>query len=158
MKGTIVLVFQPTEEGGAGAKKILDVGALDNVIGIFRLHVKPEIPVGEVSSRSGPLLAASGVFEAIIRGKGGHAALPQLSMDPIIMGATNVIIRLQNLVSREADSLHPQDLLEGLNSQYQDILARNSPWSSGLEINKALRTVLKPILEMFKTVVRWRFS
>jgi len=47
--------------------------------------VKPEIPVGEVSSRSGPLLAASGVFEAIIRGKGGHATLPQLSMDPIIM-------------------------------------------------------------------------
>ncbi|KAG5022156.1 hypothetical protein JHK85_018498 [Glycine max] len=99
-----------TEEGGAGAKKILDVGALDNVIGIFRLHVKPEIPVGEVSSRSGPLLAASGVFEAIIRGKGGHATLPQLSMDPIIMGATNVIIRLQNLVSREADSLHPQSM------------------------------------------------
>ncbi|KAL5176328.1 IAA-amino acid hydrolase ILR1-like 4 [Glycine soja] len=109
LQGTIVLVFQPAEEGGAGAKKILDTGALDNVIAIFGLHVKPEIPVGEVASRSGPLLAGSGVFEAIIRGKGGHAALPQLSIDPV-MAATNVIISLQNLVSREADPLDPQVL------------------------------------------------
>ena len=67
----------------------------------------PDIPVGEVASRCGPLSAGSGVFEAIIRGKGGHAALPQLSIDPV-MAATNVIISLQNLVSREADPLDPQ--------------------------------------------------
>ncbi|KAH1240227.1 IAA-amino acid hydrolase ILR1-like 4 [Glycine max] len=109
LQGTVVLVFQPAEEGGAGAKKILDAGALDNVTAIFGLHVTPDIPVGEVASRCGPLSAGSGVFEAIIRGKGGHAALPQLSIDPV-MAATNVIISLQNLVSREADPLDPQVL------------------------------------------------
>ncbi|KAG5000716.1 hypothetical protein JHK87_021788 [Glycine soja] len=59
--------------------------------------------------KSGPLLAGSGVFEAIIRGKGGHAALPQLSIDPV-MAATNGIISLQNLVSRKAGPLDPQVL------------------------------------------------
>ncbi|KAK7389603.1 hypothetical protein VNO78_24774 [Psophocarpus tetragonolobus] len=105
--GTIVLVFQPAEEGGGGAKKILDGGALENVSAIFGLHVMPDIPVGEVSSKSGPILAGSGAFEAIIRGKGGHAAIPQHSIDPIL-AASNVIITLQHLVSREADPLDPQ--------------------------------------------------
>ncbi|KAL2338001.1 hypothetical protein Fmac_012447 [Flemingia macrophylla] len=107
IQGTIVLVFQPAEEGGGGAKKIVDSGALKNVTAIFGLHVVPEIPVGEVASRSGPLMAGSGVFEAIISGKGGHAAIPQLSIDPVLV-ASHVIISLQDLVSREADPLEPQ--------------------------------------------------
>ncbi|RDY14501.1 IAA-amino acid hydrolase ILR1-like 4 [Mucuna pruriens] len=107
IQGTIVLVFQPAEEGGAGAKKILDAGVLDNVSAIFGLHIMPNVPVSEVASRSGPLLAGSGSFEAIISGKGGHAAIPQLSIDPIL-AASNVIISLQHLVSREADPLDPQ--------------------------------------------------
>ncbi|XP_061356607.1 IAA-amino acid hydrolase ILR1-like 4 [Gastrolobium bilobum] len=104
IQGTIVLVFQPAEEGGAGAKKILDSGALENVTAIFGLHVYPDYPIGEVASRSGPLLAGSGFFEAIISGKGGHAALPHHSIDPIY-AASNVIVSLQHLVSREADPL-----------------------------------------------------
>ncbi|KAK7389606.1 hypothetical protein VNO78_24778 [Psophocarpus tetragonolobus] len=106
IQGTIVLVFQPAEEGGAGAKKILDGGALENVTAIFGLHAVPNVPVGLVASRSGPILAGSGFFEAIINGKGGHAAIPQLTIDPII-AASNVIISLQHLVSREADPLEP---------------------------------------------------
>ncbi|RDX58106.1 IAA-amino acid hydrolase ILR1-like 4, partial [Mucuna pruriens] len=99
IQGTVVLVFQPAEEGGGGAKKILDAGALDNVSAIFGLHVAPNFPVGEVASRSGPFLAGSGFFEAIISGKGGHAAIPQQSIDPIL-ATSNVIISLQHLVSR----------------------------------------------------------
>ncbi|CAJ1951031.1 unnamed protein product [Sphenostylis stenocarpa] len=108
IQGTVVLVFQPAEEGGAGAKKILDAGALDNVTAIFALHVMPDIPLGEVASRSGPILAGGGAFEAIITGKGGHAAIPQHSIDPVL-AASNVIISLQHLVSREADPLEPQN-------------------------------------------------
>ena len=67
----------------------------------------PELRVGEVASRSGPVLAGSGIFEAKISGKGGHAAIPQHSIDPLL-AASNVIISLQHLVSREADPLEPQ--------------------------------------------------
>lgn len=107
IKGTIVLVFQPAEEGGAGAKKMLDDGALENVEAIFGLHVSSKHPVGKVASRPGPILAASGFFEAVISGKGGHAAIPQHTIDPIL-AASNVIVNLQHLVSREADPLDSQ--------------------------------------------------
>ncbi|KAL2337999.1 hypothetical protein Fmac_012445 [Flemingia macrophylla] len=107
IQGTVVLVFQPAEEGGGGAKKILDAGAIENVTAIFGLHVTPAFRLGEVASRPGPLLAGSGFFEAIISGKGGHAAIPQHSIDPIL-ATSNVIISLQHLVSREADPLDSQ--------------------------------------------------
>ncbi|KAF5751273.1 putative auxin-amidohydrolase precursor family protein [Tripterygium wilfordii] len=107
LKGTIILVFQPAEEGGAGAKQIVDAGALENVSSIFGIHVAPQLPIGEVAGRAGPLLAGSGFFEAEISGKGGHAALPHHSIDPIL-AASNVVISLQHLVSREADPLDSQ--------------------------------------------------
>ncbi|XP_021890248.1 IAA-amino acid hydrolase ILR1-like 4 [Carica papaya] len=107
LKGTVILVFQPAEEGGGGAKKIVDAGILENVEAIFGLHVLPNIPIGQVAARQGPLLAGSGFFEAVISGKGGHAALPQYSIDPIL-AASNVIVSLQHLVSREADPLDSQ--------------------------------------------------
>lgn len=107
LKGTVVLIFQPAEEGGGGAKKMIDEGALENVNAIFGLHVANKLPLGEVASRAGPLLAGSGFFEAVISGKGGHAAIPQHSIDPIL-AASNVIVSLQHLVSREADPLDSQ--------------------------------------------------
>ncbi|GMQ08433.1 hypothetical protein CsSME_00052159 [Camellia sinensis var. sinensis] len=91
LQGTVLLVFQPAEEGSGGAKKMVEAGVLEN-----------DIPIGEVTSKSGPLLAGSGFFEAVISGKGGHAAIPQHSIDPIL-AASNVIVSLQHLVSREAD-------------------------------------------------------
>ncbi|XP_028778993.1 IAA-amino acid hydrolase ILR1-like 4 isoform X2 [Neltuma alba] len=107
IKGTVVLVFQPAEEGGGGAKEVLDAGALENIAAIFGLHIAPALPIGEVASRSGPFLAGSGFFEAVISGKGGHAAIPQHTIDPIL-AASNVIVSLQHLVSREADPLDSQ--------------------------------------------------
>ncbi|KAL3528658.1 hypothetical protein ACH5RR_007980 [Cinchona calisaya] len=112
LKGTVVLVFQPAEEGGGGAKKMIDAGAIKNVNAIFGLHVNPVLPMGEVESRPGPLLAGSGFFEAVISGKGGHAAIPQHSIDPIL-AASNVIVSLQHLVSREADPLDSQVVTVG---------------------------------------------
>lgn len=86
---------------------MIDEGALENVNAIFGLHVGNKLPIGEVASRHGPLLAGSGFFEAVISGKGGHAAIPQHSIDPIL-AASNVIVSLQHLVSREADPLDSQ--------------------------------------------------
>lgn len=86
---------------------MLDDGALENVDAIFGLHVSARYPFGAVASRSGPISAASGFFEAVISGKGGHAALPQHTVDPIL-AASNVIVSLQHLISREADPLDSQ--------------------------------------------------
>ncbi|KAL4560022.1 hypothetical protein LXL04_032170 [Taraxacum kok-saghyz] len=107
LKGTVVLIFQPAEEGGGGAKQVVDSGSLENVKAIFGLHVSPQQPIGQVFSKSGPILAGSGVFEAVITGKGGHAAIPHHSIDPIL-AASNVVVSLQHLVSREADPLDSQ--------------------------------------------------
>ncbi|MED6222959.1 IAA-amino acid hydrolase ILR1-like 4 [Stylosanthes scabra] len=107
LQGSVVLVFQPAEEGSAGAKKVIEAGALKNAGGIFGLHVAPNIRVGEVGSRSGTLMAATGFVEATITGKGGHAAIPQHSIDPIL-AASNVILSLQHLISRESDPLDSQ--------------------------------------------------
>ncbi|CAA2950200.1 IAA-amino acid hydrolase ILR1-like 4 [Olea europaea subsp. europaea] len=107
LEGTVVLVFQPAEEGGGGAKKMLDVGILENVEAIFGLHVSSSYPVGMVATRPGPIMAGSGLFDAVITGKGGHAAIPQNTLDPIL-AASNIIVSLQHLISREADPLDSQ--------------------------------------------------
>lgn len=107
LKGTVVLIFQPAEEGLGGAKQMLDAGVLENVDAIFGLHVSSKLPIGTVASRPGPILAGSGFFEAIISGKGGHAAIPQHTIDPIL-AASNVIVSLQHLISRETDPLDSQ--------------------------------------------------
>ncbi|KAJ6814650.1 IAA-amino acid hydrolase ILR1-like 1 [Iris pallida] len=107
LKGTVVLLFQPAEEGGGGAKKMVEAGAVKDVDAIFGLHLSTDVPIGAVACRAGPVLAASGFFKAVISGKGGHAALPQHTIDPIL-AAANVIVSLQQLVSREADPLDSQ--------------------------------------------------
>ncbi|KAG9455590.1 hypothetical protein H6P81_000098 [Aristolochia fimbriata] len=107
LKGTVVLLFQPGEEGLGGAKKMIEAGVLENVEAIFGLHVATDTPVGTISSRVGPVMAGCGFFEAVISGKGGHAAIPQHTIDPIL-AASNVIVSLQHLISREADPLDSQ--------------------------------------------------
>ena len=88
---------------------MLDDGALENVDAIFGIHVSASYPIGKVASRSGPILAGGGFFEAVISGKGGHAAIPQHTIDPIL-AASHIIVSLQHLVSREADPLDSQVL------------------------------------------------
>jgi IAA-amino acid hydrolase len=97
-------VFQPAEEGYAGAYHVLEEGVLDDVSAIFGLHVDPSLPVGTVASRPGPFMAASGRFFIMVTGKGGHAASPHHSVDPIVM-ASSAIISLQQIVAREIDPL-----------------------------------------------------
>ncbi|MCL7044567.1 hypothetical protein MKW94_017825 [Papaver nudicaule] len=99
LKGTVVLVFQPPEEGAGGAKKVVEDGILENIDAIFGLHVSVDLPIGSVASRPGALLAGSG-------------SIPQQTIDPIL-AASNVIVSLQHLVSREADPLDSQVVTVG---------------------------------------------
>lgn len=103
-KGTINLVFQPGEEGHAGAYHMLQEGYLDKLQAIFGLHVWPDLPTGTIGSRPGPLLAGSARFLAVIQGIGGHAAEPHATKDPILAAALS-ILALQQIVSRETDPL-----------------------------------------------------
>lgn len=108
LRGTVKLIFQPAEEGGAGAKKMCDEGALDGVPidRIFGIHVWPFAPTGTILGTAGVLLAAAHSVRIQISGRGGHGALPHLTIDPIVCAA-KVITELQTIVSRETDPFTP---------------------------------------------------
>uniref|UniRef100_A0ACD5XE15 Uncharacterized protein n=1 Tax=Avena sativa TaxID=4498 RepID=A0ACD5XE15_AVESA len=112
LQGTVVLVFQPAEEGGGGAKKMIEARAVENVEVMFGNHILDSLPIGVLASRPGPITAGCGFFEAVISGKGGHAALPHHTIDPIL-AASSVILSLQQLVSREANPLDSQVVTVG---------------------------------------------
>lgn len=108
LKGTIKLIFQPAEEGGAGGKMMCEEGVMSNptVSKVFGLHVWPFNSTGTIGGRAGAFLAAAGIVEIEIEGKGGHAAMPHLAIDPITT-AGKIIVELQTIVSREVDPLDP---------------------------------------------------
>lgn len=108
LKGTVKLIFQPAEEGGAGAKLMCDERALDNprVERIFGMHVWPYMPTGTIGARAGAFMAAAGMVEISVVGMGGHAAFPHLTNDPVSTAA-KIITELQTIVSREVDPLEP---------------------------------------------------
>ena len=106
VNGTIKLLFQPAEEGGAGGKLMREEGALDSpeVERIFGLHVWPLLPTGTIGSREGTFLAATSFLEMTVEGEGGHAAMPHLARDPVVASA-QIITSLQTIISRELDPL-----------------------------------------------------
>ncbi|KAK9059624.1 hypothetical protein SSX86_020328 [Deinandra increscens subsp. villosa] len=109
LKGTVRLIFQPAEEGGAGASYMIKEGALGGAEAIFGMHVDFTISTGTIATLSGPMLAAVCFFVARIQGKGGHAAEPHNSVDPIL-AASSTVLALQHLISRELDPLESQVL------------------------------------------------
>ncbi|KAL6903705.1 hypothetical protein ACP4OV_004518 [Aristida adscensionis] len=107
LKGTVRLIFQPAEEGGAGASHMIKEGVLDGVEAIFSMHVDYRLPTGVAAAHPGPTQAAVCFFKAKIEGKTGKAETPHLNTDPIV-AASFAILSLQQLVSREDDPLHSQ--------------------------------------------------
>jgi amidohydrolase len=114
-EGTIKLLFQPGEELlPGGAKLMIEAGVLENptVESIFGQHVYPELPVGKVGFKSGMYMASADEIYLTITGKGGHAALPQYFIDPILI-ASHVIVALQQITSRKANPSTPTVLSFG---------------------------------------------
>ncbi|KAF3447625.1 hypothetical protein FNV43_RR12812 [Rhamnella rubrinervis] len=107
LKGTVILIFQPAEEAGNGAKRMIGDGALEDVEAIFAVHVSHEHPTATIGSRPGPLLAGCGFFRAVISGKKGGAWNPHHSVDPVL-AASAAVISLQGIVSREANPMDSQ--------------------------------------------------
>ena len=104
--GTVVVIFQPAEEGGAGGKAMVDDGMMDrwNIQEVYGMHNMPGLPVGEFAIRPGALMAATDEFHVTIEGLGSHAAFPQGSIDPVII-STQIVQALQSIVSRNVDPL-----------------------------------------------------
>jgi amidohydrolase len=100
--GTIVFCFQPGEEGAAGNRLMIEDGALEHprVDRTFALHLYSGLDVGKIGVRDGAFFASADEYTLTIRGKGGHGAMPQNSVDPIVAGA-QLVTMLQTIVSRE---------------------------------------------------------
>ena len=104
--GTAVCIFQPAEEGGAGARAMIQDGLMTRFgIGeVYGMHNLPGLPVGAFALRPGPIMAAADRFEIEVEGRGGHAAQPHLTVDPVLVGA-NIVTLAQSIVSRSVDPL-----------------------------------------------------
>jgi hippurate hydrolase len=112
--GRVLLMFQPGEEGYAGARFMLEEGLLDvptngphgPVTGAFAIHIGTRYPTGTIRLRPGPQMASSDVISITVRGSGGHASTPHLAVDPITVAA-EIILGLQTMVTRRVDPFDP---------------------------------------------------
>lgn len=100
-KGSVIFIFQPAEEGGAGAREMIKDGLFKQFPcdAVFGLHNWPGLAEGNFGVTTGPMMASSNTFEITIKGKGGHAALPHNSADPVLTGV-QVVQALQSIVTR----------------------------------------------------------
>jgi hippurate hydrolase len=104
--GTAYVIFQPAEEGGGGGKVMVEEGLFDRFPAneVYAVHNWPGLPPGQMAVRPGPVMAATDEIVITVRGKGGHAAMPQLTVDPVVATA-QIISALQTIASRNANPL-----------------------------------------------------
>lgn len=105
LPGPVTLLFQPAEEGGHGALRMIEEGALKGIDMIFGWHNWPAIPYGKAVCPEGPVMAGNGTFKLTVTGQGGHSSQPEVCHDPIL-AASAIVVALQQVVSRR---LAPQD-------------------------------------------------
>ncbi|MBW4081244.1 amidohydrolase [Paenibacillus sp. S150] len=106
LPGRVRVLFQPAEETGHGAERVLASGGLKDVAAIFGLHNSPDLPTGAFGTRTGALTAGVDRFEITVKGVGAHAATPEKGVDTIVTAA-QMITMLQTIVSRQNNSLEP---------------------------------------------------
>jgi hippurate hydrolase len=111
LPGSVVLMFQPGEEGDHGARLMIEEGVLDaageRVVAAYGLHVMSAIlPTGLVTSRPGTLLAAADTVHVTVHGRGGHGSMPHLALDPVPVAA-EIVLALQQMVTRQFDAFDP---------------------------------------------------
>jgi len=102
--GAVAVIFQPAEEGGGGGNEMVKDGMMDRfaIDKVFGMHNMPGLPVGQFALRPGAIMAATAEFTIRIKGKGGHAAMPQTTIDPVVIGS-QIVTAFQTIASRSAD-------------------------------------------------------
>ncbi len=105
-KGAVAVIFQPAEEGGAGGDAMVKDGMMERfgIAEVYGMHNLPGMPLGHFGTRPGPVMASTDEFSITIDGRGGHAAQPHRTVDPIVLGA-QIVTALQTIASRSADPL-----------------------------------------------------
>ncbi|MGY9073600.1 MAG: M20 metallopeptidase family protein [Acidimicrobiales bacterium] len=104
--GTIRFMFQPGEEGFAGATFMIDEGVLEGVDAAFALHITPNAPAGWIATRGGALMASADTFKIVVRGRGGHASMPYLALDPVPVAA-EMVTAFQTMITRSINAFDP---------------------------------------------------
>jgi amidohydrolase len=104
--GAVAVIFQPAEEGGGGGNEMVKDGMMErfDISRVFGMHNMPGLPVGHFATRPGPIMAATAEFIINVKGKGGHAAMPHKTVDPVVIGA-QVVTALQTIAARTADPI-----------------------------------------------------
>jgi hippurate hydrolase len=104
--GSVAVIFQPAEEGGAGGKAMVDDGMMERfgISRVFGMHNMPGLAVGRFAIRPGPIMAATSEFTITVEGRGGHAAMPHTTLDPLV-AATQLVQAFQTIVSRTVDPI-----------------------------------------------------
>ena len=104
--GAVAVIFQPAEEGGAGGLAMVEDGMIERfgIREVYGMHNAPGLPVGAFAIRPGPFYAATDTFEITVTGRGGHAARPNMTIDPTV-AASSLVLALQTIASRNADPL-----------------------------------------------------
>ncbi|KKK95346.1 hypothetical protein LCGC14_2673740, partial [marine sediment metagenome] len=102
--GTVVVIFQPAEEGGGGGREMVEDGMMDrwNIQEVYGMHNWPGLPLGSFAIRPGAFFAATDVFELVVEGRGGHAAKPHETVDSTVV-ASHIVLALQTIASRNID-------------------------------------------------------
>lgn len=105
--GSVAVIFQPAEEGGAGGKAMVEDGLIERfgISEVYGMHNAPGLPVGAFSIKPGPFYAATDQFTIDVTGKGGHAARPHMTIDPTVISC-HLVLALQTIVARNADPLN----------------------------------------------------
>lgn len=103
-RGSVALLFQPAEEGGAGGLAMVEDGVMDrfNISEVYGVHNMPGLPAGQFATRAGPFMACEDNFEIVLTGKGGHAARPHMTRE-VLVAACQLVTLMQTIVSRRAD-------------------------------------------------------
>ncbi|WEX10088.1 M20 aminoacylase family protein [Chelativorans sp. AA-79] len=104
--GTVAVIFQPAEEGGGGGNEMVKDGMMERfgITRVFGMHNLPGLPVGQFGIRPGPIMASTAEFAITVHGKGGHAAMPHRTVDPVVMAA-QIVLGLQTIAARSIDPL-----------------------------------------------------
>jgi len=155
LPGTAVFLFQPAEEVFGGAQSMIAAGALDDprVDEVYGLHLTTQTPVGQVGIVPGPSMASADFFDVEIAGRGGHGAYPHLSVDPIT-AAANILLGMQNLVSREVAAYETAVLTVGqiVGGTKHNIIPASAVMRGSLRtFNDGVRTQLKQRLADYAT-------
>jgi hippurate hydrolase len=168
--GTVHFIFQPAEENEGGARVMVEEGLFDRfpVEAVFGMHNWPGLAAGRFAVRPGPVMAAFDIFELTVRGRGSHAAMPHLGIDPVVVAA-KIVEGLQTVASRATDPLHSVVVSvtqihggDTWNVIPNEVVLRGTTRSFDLEvqdaIEPAIRRIAGGICEAFGAAMEARYE